>query len=166
MSNPHDPAGLVKEAIDGHATALGEVFEAWADGKDVDLVATTKACLDRAVTTASRFVLFWDNIATMMAETGQAPLHVPPPPVGGPNCVATLKIPGVAIADVAVTHGLRRRGAPSTDIVVAANDITAGADGGDVVLTIDCQGVARGLYELVVTVAGAAVTHNVYVDPA
>ena len=166
MSNPHDPAGLVKEAIDGHATALGEVFEAWADGKDVDLVATTTACLDRAVTTASRFVLFWDNIATMMAGTGQAPLHFPPPPVGGPNCVATLRIPGVAIADVAVTTGLRRRGAPASDIVVPTSSITSTADGPDVVLHIGCAGVARGLYELVVSVAGVTTTHNVYVDPA
>jgi hypothetical protein len=166
VSNPHDPAGLVKEAIDGHATALGELFEAWADGDDVDLVKTAQQCVDRAVTTATRFVLFWDNIATMMAETGQAPLHFPPPPVGGPGCTTPLRLAGVALGDITVTQGLRRRGAPSTDIVVPANAIAASTDGADVVLTIDCNGVARGLYELVVNVAGAPATHNVYVDPS
>jgi hypothetical protein len=150
VSNPHDPAGLVKEAIDGHATALGELFEAWADGDDVDLVKTAQQCVDRAVTTATRFVLFWDNIAT----------------VGGPGCTTPLRLAGVALGDITVTQGLRRRGAPSTDIVVPANAIAASTDGADVVLTIDCNGVARGLYELVVNVAGAPATHNVYVDPS
>lgn len=167
MTKPHDPAGLVKEAIDGHAKALGGLFDALADGKQVDFAQEAQRCTDRMVTTASRFVLFWDNIATLMADTGKAPLLFGPPPVGGPNCTTSLRIPGVGLNDAVPVDGLRRRGAAAKDIAVPLGGIQPTADGNDVVITIQCAGIPRGLYELVVEDAtGHRIAHNVYVDPA
>lgn len=160
---------LMAEAVSDHGRATADLFRRLDQEEQVDLTAETIQCLGQLFQTGARFFLFWDNIATLMAADGDGPLTFPAPKkcAEGEKHDFTLPMPGISTANV--QSGLRRRG--ETTDAIDANAITVALGNDQVVITVDCSGAWRGLYEGTLTVVDANGTtavraYNVYIDPA
>lgn len=160
---------LVADAITGHGKATADILRRLDQGQDVDLAAETIQCLGQLTQTGARFFLFWDNIATLLAAGGGGPLTFPQTAVcaEGEKKDFELNIEGVTSATV--NAGLRRRGDDTITIDADAITVTVATD--QLLITVDCGGAPRGVYEGSLAVVGADGTpttrvYNVYIDPA
>ena len=160
---------LVAGAITGHGKATADLLRRLDQGEEVDLVGETVECLGDLTGTGARFIMFWDNIATLLAAEGAGPLTFPETAVcaQGEKKDFELNIEGVTSATV--QSGLRRRGDDTVTIGANAISVTVATD--QLVITVDCSGAPRGVYEGTLSVVGAAGTtttraYNVYIDPA
>lgn len=160
---------LVAGAITDHGKAAADLLRRLDQGEKVDLVGETVECLGNLTGTGARFVMFWDNIATLLAADGAGPITFPAPKVCADGEIQSLRLRVEGITSAQVESGLRRRGDGGTSIEAQA--ITLRVDNGVLVLEVDCSGVPRGLYEGTVSVVGAGGTstmrtYNLYIDPA
>jgi hypothetical protein len=169
MSELPKLSDLVADAITDHGKATADILKRLDQGENVDLAAETIQCLGQLTQTGARFFLFWDNIATLLAAEGAGPLTFPETAVcaQGEKKDFELNIEGVTSATV--QSGLRRRGDDTVTIGANAISVTVATD--QLVITVDCSGAPRGVYEGTLTVVGAAGTtttraYNVYIDPA
>jgi len=169
MSELPKLSDLVAAAITDHGKATADILKRLDQGENVDLAAETIQCLGQLTQTGARFFLFWDNIATLLAAEGGGPLTFPQTAVcaAGEKKVFELEIEGVAAATA--NAGLRRRG--DDTVTIGANAITVTVASDHLVITVDCSGAPRGVYEGTLSVVGADGTqttraYNVYIDPA
>lgn len=160
---------LLAGAITDHGKATSEILRRLGRGEDVDLAAETIACLGQLAQTGTRFLFFWDNIATLLAAEPGAPLTFPQTKLcaQGEKKDFELTIPDMQSAGVQT--GLRRRGEDTVSIDASA--ITLAVANNQVAITVDCSGARRGLYEGTLTLVktdGTQATraYNVYIDPA
>ena len=165
-----DLKDLLVSALDDHGKATAAIFSNWGSGKKVDVVNETSECFDRAFSTAAKFVMFWDNIATLMAMGDLPPINHAPPPVGGPGLMAIFPVDAPGVVSATPGKGLRRRGAPPSPPSVDPSKITVSTSPNVVTVTVDCEGVPRGLYEGELDATDSAGAHsrvlyNVYVNP-
>jgi hypothetical protein len=171
MSESSSFSDLVAQAVTDHGQATADIFHRLGAGEDVDFVKETIDCLTNLTRTAAQFVLFWDNIATLVAADDTAPGKFPPPEPCAPGEIQTfeLSLPAGA-GNVVVNSGLRRRGETADAVPVGGIVLTTPRQGVRAV-QVDCGGLVRGLYEgslRISTAASAAqqtLTYNVYVDP-
>jgi len=160
---------LVAGAITDHGKAMADLLRRLDQGEEVDLVGETVECLGNLTGTGARFLMFWDNIATLLAADGEGPLTFPAPKLCADGEIQSLRLRVEGITSARVESGLRRRGDGGTSI--GAQSIALKVDNGVLVLEVDCSGVPRGLYEGSVSVVGAGGTrtmrtYNLYIDPA
>ena len=160
---------LVAGAITDHGKATANLLRRLDQGEKVDLVGETVERLGNLIATGARFVLFWDNIATLLAADGDGPLTFPPPKHCAEGEIQSLRLPVEGVKSAGVVSGLRRRGDEGTP--VDAKAISLKMDKGALVLEVDCSGVPRGLYEGTVSLEGTdgtrtMRTYNLYLDPA
>lgn len=160
---------MVAGAIADHGKATADLLRRLDQGEEVDLVGETVECLGNLTGTGARFIMFWDNIATLLAADGDGPLTFPAPKLCADGEIQSLRLRVEGITSARVESGLRRRGDGGTSIEAQA--ITLKLDNGVLVLEVDCSGVPRGLYEGTVSVVGASGTrtmraYNLYIDPA
>lgn len=160
---------LVAGAITDHGKATADLLRRLDQEEKVDLVGETVECLGNLTRTGARFILFWDNIATLLAADGDGPLTFPAPKPCAEGEIQSLRLRVGGITSARVESGLRRRGddGPAID----AQAITLKVDNGVLVLEVDCSGVPRGLYEGTFSMVGAGGTptmrtYNLYIDPA
>jgi hypothetical protein len=160
---------LVAGAITAHGTATADLLRRLDQGEKVDLVGETVECLGNLTGTGARFLMFWDNIATLLAADGEGPLTFPAPKLCADGEIQSLRLRVEGTTSARVESGLRRRGDGGTSI--GAQSITLQVDNGVLVLEVDCSGVPRGLYEGSVSLVDAGGTrtmrtYNLYIDPA
>lgn len=166
---PNKLTDLVSEAVSEHGKATADVFRRLGRGERVDLVAETTDRLAHLTRTAARFFLFWDNIATLLAEDPGGPLTFPKPEPCGPGHTQKFDLSLQTAGRPRLTSGLRRRGEEVESIGV--DKITLHVDEkGEISIVVDCSGQMRGLYEGSIAVvdssgASAVRTYNVYIDP-
>lgn len=177
MSAPGSPPpkaddfkSILADAIDAHGKATAGIIEKWGKTGKVDVVKETAACFDRVLSTSAKFIVFWDNIATLMAMDDLPPINHPPPPVGGPGLKATTQVEAPGLSNATVGSGLRRRGDPPNPPSVDPSKIALTKSPSGFTVEVDCDGVPRGLYEGVISGVDAAgtpqnVRYNVYVNP-
>jgi hypothetical protein len=166
---PNKLTYLVAEAFSEHGKATADVFRRLGRGERVDLVAETADRLAHLTRTAARFVLFWDNIATLLAEDPGGPLTFPAPEPCGEGQTQKFDLSLQSAGPPRLTSGLRRRGSAEEAIAVDKITLTTG-EKGEVSIVVDCSGQMRGLYEgsialVDVSGSGAVRTYNVYIDP-
>jgi hypothetical protein len=166
---PNKLTDLVAEAVSEHGKATADVFRRLGRGERVDLVAETADRLAHLTRTAARFVLFWDNIATLLAEDPGGPITFTEPEPCAPGETQTFHLTLQSAGPPRLTSGLRRRGRGEDTIGIDKITVQAG-DKGEISIVVDCSGQGRGLYEGSMEVVGAigerAVrTYNVYIDP-
>lgn len=167
---PNKLTDLVAEAVAEHGKATADLFRRLGRGERVDLIAEASNGLAQLTRTASRFVLFWDNIATLLAEDpGGALTFLPPEPCADGE-TQTFHLNLQSARPPRLTSGLRRRGEGEDAIGVDKITLQVG-EKGEISIVVDCSGQMRGLYEGSIGVVDAdgnrAVrTYNVYVDPA
>jgi hypothetical protein len=159
----------VAGAITDHGKATADVLRRLDEVENVDLTAETIKCLGQLAHTGARFLLFWDNIATLLATEGNGPLTFPQPNVCAQGEIQTFEliIPGISSAEV--KSGLRRRG--DDTVTIDAGAITLSIANDQLAINVDCSGARRGLYEGTLGVvgsdgAGTTRAYNVYIDPA
>lgn len=160
---------LVVGAITDHGKATADLLRRLDQDEQVDLAAETVECLGNLTQTGARFLLFWDNIATLLAADDDGPLTFPPPKKCAQGEVQSLRLRVSGVTSARVESGLRRRG--DDVFAIQANALTLNVDNSELVLEVDCSGVARGLYEGRVSLVGAGGvrtmrTYNFYIDPA
>lgn len=160
---------LVAGAITDHGQATADLLRRLDQGEKVDLVGETVECLGNLTGTGARFIMFWDNIATLLAADGDGSIIFPAPKLCAEGEIQSFRLRVEGITSARVESGLRRRGAGGTSIDAQA--ITVKVDNGVLVLEVDCSGVPRGLYEGTVSVVAAGGTrtmrtYNLYIDPA
>lgn len=161
---------LVVQEVSDHGKATAELFKRLGSGEDVDLVAEASQRFTHLTRTAARFLLFWDNIATLMAEVPGGPLTFSEPEPCPDGEMQTFDLPfESAGAAPSFQSGLRRRGGEERDAGEERLTLTPGISGG-LVVVVDCSGLKRGLYEGSVQVVGAdgketVQRYNVYIDP-
>jgi hypothetical protein len=160
---------LVAGAITDHGKATADLLRRLDQGEKVDLVGETVECLGNLTGTGARFLMFWDNIATLLAADGEGPLTFPAPKLCADGEIQSLRLRVEGTTSARVESGLRRRGDGGTSI--GAQSITLQVDNGVLVLEVDCSGVPRGLYEGSVSLVDAGGTrtmrtYNLYIDPA
>ena len=166
---PNKLTDLVAEAVSEHGKATADLFRRLGRGERVDLVAETSDRLAHLTRTASRFVLFWDNIATLLAEDPGGPLTFPASEPCADGETQTFHLALQSARPPRLTSGLRRRGRGEDTIGIDKITLQVG-DKGEISIVVDCSGQTRGLYEGSIGVVGAdghrAVrTYNVYIDP-
>jgi hypothetical protein len=160
---------LVAGAITDHGKATADLFRRLDQGEKVDLLAETVAWLGNLTVTGAKFLVFWDNIATLLAADGNAPITFLPPKPCAEGEIQSLRLRVDGVRSAVVESGLRRRGEEGTSIDAKA--ISVKVDRGVLVLEVDCSGKPRGLYEGTVSLTGAdgtssMRTYNLYIDPA
>jgi hypothetical protein len=160
---------LVAGAITDHGKATADILRRLDQDEEVDLTAETIQCLGQLAQTGARFFLFWDNIATLLAQDGNGPIPFGQPKVCAPGEKQDfeLTIPGIRSAEV--QSGLRRRGDDAVTIPIGAITLSIAND--QLAIKVDCSGARRGLYEGMLAVVGAdgagtIRAYNVYIDPA
>jgi hypothetical protein len=159
---------LVAGAFVERGEATADLVRRVGRGERIDLIEEAASCLSGLTRTAARFVLFWDNIATLLAEDPGAPLTFPEPQrcPEGERQTFKLEMPGTRSARA--ESGLRRRGEETDNI--GPNGITLTAERGEIALEVDCSNQLRGLYEGTLVVVGedghqVTRSYNVYIDP-
>lgn len=160
---------LVVEAVSDHGKATADLFKRLGRGEDVDFFEEVSQRLSHLTQTAARFLMFWDNIATLLAEDPGGPLTFPPPEPCADGEIQTFELPLQSDGVPALQSGLRRRGSDSDDADQKALTLSSDSRGGMKVV-VDCSGLMRGVYEGSVQVVDAdgkpAVrTYNVYISP-
>jgi len=166
---PNKLTDLVAEAVSEHGKATADVLRRLGRGERVDLVAETADRLAHLTRTAARFVLFWDNIATLLAEDPGGPLKLPAPEPCKDGETQTFHLTLQSAGPARLTSGLRRRGTGEDTIGVDKITVRTG-DKGQISIVVDCSGQMRGLYEGSIEVvdakgSSAVRTYNVYIDP-
>ncbi|MFZ0015181.1 MAG: hypothetical protein WAL25_13830 [Acidimicrobiia bacterium] len=160
---------LVAEAVSGHGKATADLLRRIGRGEDVDYIAEASNCLADVTRTASRFLLFWDNIATLLAEDPGGPLTFPAASTCAEGEKQEFDLHLQSAGPPILQSGLRRRGDQKQSIEAGLIAASTGPKG-QVVVVVDCSGQPRGVYEgsmLVVDVNGNQTTHpyNVYINP-
>jgi hypothetical protein len=171
VTQPKTFSDLVVEAITNHGKASADLLRRVAKGENVDYLAEASDCLADFTRTAARFLVFWDNIATLVAVgDDESPITFSGPANCEPGETQTFELGLQSAGPPVVQSGLRRRGDGQDSI--PKNSVVATTDAnGQVVVTVDCSGQPRGVYEgsIQVTAAttGNASVHpyNVYINP-
>jgi hypothetical protein len=168
MPGPTKFQDLVADAVTNHGKATADIFDRLGKGEKVDLVAETMQCFGRLTKTGAQFLIFWDNIATLMAASGGAPLNFPPPKPCGPGVTVSSTLSVSDVASAAVLSGLRRRGEDQETILAKAITVTQNQD--TLTLVVDCSGAPRGLYEGNLELVDSVGTkqarpYNIYINP-
>jgi hypothetical protein len=166
---PNKLTDLVAEAVAEHGKATADLFRRLGRGERVDLVAEASDRLAHLTRTASRFILFWDNIATLMAEDPGGPLDFPAPEPCADGETQTFHLTLQSARPPRLASGLRPRGRSEEAIGIDKITLQVG-EKGEISIVVDCSGQRRGLYEgsigLVDANGSRAVrTYNVYIDP-
>ncbi|HET9260382.1 MAG TPA: hypothetical protein VFP42_09685 [Acidimicrobiia bacterium] len=169
MSDRETFSDLLVEAVSDHGKATADLLRRVGSGEKIDYLAETADCLANVVRTTSRFLLFWDNIATLLAQDPGAPLTFTGPMVCEEGETHTFELFLQSSQTPVITVGLRRRGEPQQTIGVERITASTSANG-EVVLEVDCGGQARGVYEGSIQITdanGQQVTRpfNIYIDP-
>ena len=169
MSEGSSFSDLVVQAVTDHGQATADIFHRLGAGEDVDLVEETMECLSNLTRTAAQFLLFWDNIATLVAADPRRPATFPAPQPCAQGEIQTFELDLIAAGNVAVGSGLRRRGETAISVPVSGIVVSTTPQG-RIQVQVDCSGLIRGLYEgslKVLSAAGNQQTqvYNVYVDP-
>ncbi|HEY6634119.1 MAG TPA: hypothetical protein VI141_00740 [Acidimicrobiia bacterium] len=160
---------LVVEAVSDHGKATADLFKRIGRGEDVDILDEVCQRVSHLTQTAARFLMFWDNIATLLAEDPAGPLTFPPPEPCADGEMQTFELPLQSVGVAALQSGLRRRGddgrALDDKALTLSSDTT-----GVLKLVVDCSGLMRGLYEGSVQVVEAdgkqsVKPYNVYISP-
>jgi hypothetical protein len=160
---------LVVEAVSDHGKATADLFRRLGRGEDIDFVEEVSQRFAHLTKTAARFLLFWDNIATLLAEDPDGPITFPPPAPCADGEMQTFELPLQSVGEPIIQSGLRRRGGDEEDAnpkMLSLKDDTKGG----LAVVVDCSGLMRGLYEGSVEVEdpdGKRVvrTYNVYISP-
>lgn len=160
---------LVAGAISSHGRASSDLLRRIGSGEPVDLAEEALDCVGQLTQTAARFVMFWDNIATLVAADPGGPLTFPAPQPCPPGTPATLTLTTPGVAAVPNQSGLRRRGEGKESILSQAVTCKVGVD--EIKIEVDCGGAQRGVYEGTLDVVDAngaqsQLTYNIYIDPA
>ena len=160
---------LVVGEISDHGKATADLFRRLGRGEDVDLVEETSQRLTHLTRTAARFLMFWDNIATLMAEVPGGPLTFPEPAICADGEMQTFDLPFEGMSERSLQSGLRRRGGDERAVGEDRLTLTPGGASGAKIV-VDCSGVGRGLYEGTLQVVDASgketiQRYNVYIDP-
>lgn len=169
MADRETFSDLLAEAVSDHGKAGADLLRRVGRGEKVDYLAETANCVVNLTRTASRFLLFWDNIATLIATDPGGPLTFPAPLVCDEGETHIFQLSMQSTETPRITEGLRRRGEPEKTIGVdriAASTRT----NGEVELKVDCSGQPRGVYEGSIEITdsngqGAIRSFNVYIDP-
>ncbi len=166
---PNNLTDLIAETVSEHGKATADVFRRLGRGERVDVVAETTDRLAHLTRTAARFILFWDNIATLLAEDPGGPLTFPAPEPCGPGHTQTFDLSLQTAGRPHLTSGLRRRGEEVEGIAVDKITLHVGVKG-EISIVVDCSGQMRGLYEGSIALVDAKGSHivrtyNVYIDP-
>lgn len=159
---------LVVQEVSDHGKATADLLKRLGRGEDVDLVEEASQRLTHLTRTAARFLLFWDNIATLMAEVPGGPLTFPEPPRCAEGEIQTFELPFESVGPQAVQSGLRRRGGDDRSVGEERLTLTPGSGGATIV--VDCSRLLRGMYEGMLQVVDASgketiQRYNVYIDP-
>lgn len=160
---------LVVQEISDHGKATADIFRRLVRGEDVDLVEETSQRFTHLTRTAARFLLFWDNIATLVAAAPGGPLTFPEPERCADGEMQTFELPFDSIGPEPVQSGLRRRGGDDRAVGEERLTLTPGIAGGATIL-VDCSGLKRGLYEGMLQVVDSSgketvQRYNIYIDP-
>lgn len=169
MADQKKFSDLLVEAVSNHGKASADLLRRVGRGEKVDYVAEALNCTADLTRTMSRFIIFWDNIATLVAADPGEALTFPAPAVCGAGETQTFHL-GLQSSGPAVSQsGLRRRGEVAESIPQGSIAVSRGPNG-EVVVTVDCSGRPRGVYEgsmQVLDPAGnqAVRPYNVYINP-
>jgi len=168
MPGPTKFQDLVASAITNHGKATADIFDRLGKGEKVDLVAETMECFGQLTKTGAQFLLFWDNIATLMAAGGGGPLNFPQPKPCGPGVTVSTTLSVSNVASATVSSGLRRRGETNDTILAKAITVTQNQD--TLTVVVDCSGAPRGLYEGSLELVDGVGTkqarpYNIYINP-
>jgi hypothetical protein len=160
---------LVTEAISSHGKATADLANRLGQGDAIDWVAEAASCLGQVTQTGAKFLLFWDNIATLVAADPDGPLTFEGPKKCAEGEKKTFKVPITGMTSATVQSGLRRRG--DDKFTIAAQAITAKVEPDGIAIQVVCSGAPRGLYEGALALVGptGAQTkrlYNVYIEPA
>ncbi len=160
---------LVVEAVSNHGKATADLLRRVGKGEDVDYLAEASNCLADVTRTTARFLMFWDNIATLMAADPAGPGTFAEPPLCANGEVQTFDLGLQSAGPPGIQSGLRRRGEGKESIPQNSVTATIGANG-QVEVSVDCSGQPRGIYEgslEVLDATGNKTVHfyNVYIDP-
>ena len=112
MSDRETFSDLLVEAVSDHGKATADLLRRVGSGEKIDYLAETADCLANVVRTTSRFLLFWDNIATLLAQDPGAPLTFTGPMVCEEGETHTFELFLQSSQTPVITVGLRRRGEP------------------------------------------------------
>lgn len=169
MSEGSSFSDLVVQAVTDHGQATADIFHRLGAGEDVDLVKETMECLSNLTRTAAQFLLFWDNIATLVATDPGGPATFPVAQPCAPGEIQTFELDPIDAGNIAVGSGLRRRGETAISVPVGGIVVST-TPKGRIEVRVDCSGLIRGLYEGSLKVLSAAgnqrtQVYNVYVDP-
>jgi hypothetical protein len=168
MPGPNKFQDLVANAITNHGKATADIFDRLGKGEKVDLVAETMECFGQLTKTGAQFLIFWDNIATLMAAGGGGPLNFPQPKPCGPGVTVDHKITVSDVALASALSGLRRRGEDKETILATAITVTQNQD--TLTVVVDCSGAPPGLYEGNLELVDGVGTkqarpYNIYINP-
>lgn len=160
---------LVVEAVSEHGKTTADLLRRVGRGEAVDYVAETLNCLANVTRTGSRFLIFWDNIATLMAADPGGPLTFPGPSLCEKGEIQTFALALESSGPPSPQSGLRRRGEVNESIPQKSIAASTKANGG-VTVDVDCSGQPRGVYEGSIQIADASGNqvvqpYNVYIDP-
>jgi hypothetical protein len=169
MSQPTKFSDLVTEAITNHGKATADIIGALGQGQPVDWPAETIKCFGQLTQTGARFLLFWDNIATLLAADSAGPMTFPGPKTCAQGEKQSFKLLLTGFNTATAQSGLRRRGENAFTIGAQAITTTVEVDG--IALSVICSGAPRGVYEGTLALTDANGTqvarpYNVYIDPA
>ncbi len=160
---------LVAEAVSDHGKATADLFKRIGRGEDVDILDEVSQRVSHLTQTAARFLMFWDNIATLLAEDPDGPLTFPPPEPCAEGEMQTFDLPLQSVGAPALQGGLRRRGDDGNAVETKGLTLSSDTRGGMKVV-VDCSGLMRGVYEGSVQVVDAGGKQavkpfNVYISP-
>lgn len=160
---------LVAEAMTNHGRATADLLRRVGKGEDVDYLSEASSCLADVTKTASRFLMFWDNIATLIAAEPGGPLEFPAPATCENGETQTFELDLQSAGPPVPQSGLRRRGEDQESI--PPKSVTAATNAnGQVVVKVDCSGQPRGVYQGSLQVPDATGNqsvhlYNVYINP-
>ncbi len=79
-------------------------------GEDVDFCEEASQRVSHLTQTAARFLLFWDNIATLLAEDPDGPLTFPPPEPCADGEMQTFELPLQSVGAPALQSRVETKG--------------------------------------------------------
>lgn len=169
MADRETFSDLLVEAVSDHGKAGADLLRRVGRGEKVDYLAEAANCAANLTRTASRFLIFWDNIATLLAMDPGGPLTFPAPLLCAEGETHVFQLSLQSSEKPVITVGLRRRGEPAQTIGVDRISATTRSNG-EVELEVDCSGQPRGVYEGSIQITDANGRQvirpfNVYIDP-
>jgi hypothetical protein len=169
MAEQQKLSDLFIEAVSDHGKASADLLRRVGRGDEVDYLAEALNCTADLTRTVSRFILFWDNIATLLAADPREPVTSAGPAVCDVGEIQTFQLRLQSAGPAAPQSGLRRRGEVNESIPQTSIAVSRGPKG-EVVVKVDCGGQPRGVYEGSMQVVDAAANqtvhpYNVYINP-